>query len=112
MIEDYLGDGLVEDERGGFKLACTPGYEAATYCAQRHDPWAGLRNLECPLVLLRAEKNATSSLASMQRMAALKPNARLAIVEGTGHMLPMERPDRVRAAIETALLLGGTRALD
>ncbi len=30
-IEDYVADGLIEDEkRGGFKLACAPKFEAAT----------------------------------------------------------------------------------
>ena len=52
---DYVADGLVEDGKGGFKLACRPAYEAATYCAHRHDPWGALRKRQTdPLVLLRA----------------------------------------------------------
>ncbi len=42
----------------------------------------------------------------MHRMAAIKADARVATVKGAGHMLPMERPDRARSAIETAVLLG------
>ncbi|MBL8544691.1 MAG: alpha/beta hydrolase [Hyphomonadaceae bacterium] len=106
MVADYVEDGLVEDGKGGFKLACAPRFEAATYCAQRHDPWGALRRVTDPLVMLRAEKNSTISEASMHRIAAIKPDARLATVEGASHMLPMERRDRVRAAIETAALLG------
>ena len=102
-IEDYLADGLVE-AGDGFRLACTPAYEAATFCAQRHDPWMALRRVDCPLVVLRAEKDSTCSPAALLRIAALKPAARLATVEAAGHMLPMQRPDRVRAAIETAAL--------
>jgi pimeloyl-ACP methyl ester carboxylesterase len=41
----------------------------------------------------------------MHRIAAIKPDARVATVEGSGHMIPMERPDRVRAAIESAALM-------
>jgi pimeloyl-ACP methyl ester carboxylesterase len=50
----------------------------------------------------------------MHRVAALKPQARVATVEGAGHMLPMERPDRFRAAIESAVLMarGGRRRDD
>ncbi len=105
VIEDYVADGLIEDGKGGFKLACRPEYEAATYCAHRHDPWGALRRVTDPLVLLRAERGSTISEASMHRIAAVKPDARVATVEGVGHMIPMERPDRVRAAIESAHLL-------
>lgn len=107
-VEDYVGDGLIEDEkRGGFKLACAPRYEAATFTAQRHDPWAALRRVRAPIVMLRAEKNSTVFPAAAHRIAALKPDARIATVEGATHMLPIERPDRARAAIESAALLGG-----
>lgn len=106
VIADYVEDGLVEDGKGGFRLACPPKFEAATYCAQRHDPWGALRRVTDPLVLLRAERGSTISEAGMHRVAAIKDDARVATVEGASHMLPMERPDRVRTAIETALMLG------
>jgi pimeloyl-ACP methyl ester carboxylesterase len=114
VIADYVGDGVVEDKRGGFRLACTPKFEAATFAAQRNNPWIALRNVSCPLVLLRAEQGSTISPAAMHRVAALKPNARVATVEGASHMLPMERPDRVRAAIESAALMarGGRSSRD
>ncbi len=114
VIADYLVDGLKEDRRGGLRLSCSPRFEAATYCAQRHDPWSALRSVSCPLVLLRAEKGSTISAAAMHRLAALKPQARVATVEGATHMLPMERPDRIRAAIESAVLMarGGRKFVD
>lgn len=105
MVADYVADGLVEDGRGGFRLACRPIFEAATYCAQRHDPWAALRKVTDPMVLLRAEKHSTIGEAAAHRVAAIKPDTRIATVEGAGHMLPMERPDRARAAIESAALM-------
>ncbi|ANP45293.1 hypothetical protein ATE48_04895 [Candidatus Viadribacter manganicus] len=105
VIADYVADGLVEDGAGGFKLACAPAFEAATYTAQRHDPWGALRKVTDPLVLLRAEKGSTISEAAMHRVAAIKADARVATVEGASHMLPMERPDRARAAIESAALM-------
>ncbi|MCR6645695.1 MAG: alpha/beta hydrolase [Terricaulis sp.] len=108
VIEDFVGDGLIEDEkRGGFKLACAPKFEAATYCAQRHDPWAAFRRVSQPMVMLRAEHHSTVQAATAHRLAMLKPEARIALVEGASHMLPMERPDRARAAIETAALMSG-----
>lgn len=108
VIIDYVADGLIEDGKGGFKLACRPEYEAATYCAQRNDPWGALRRVTDPMVLLRAERGSTVAEAAMHRIAAMKPDARLATVEGASHMIPMERPGRVRAAIESAHLLART----
>ncbi len=105
VIEDYVADGLVDNDKGGLKLACRPAFEAATYCAQRHDPWGALRKVTDPLVLLRAEHGSTISEAGAHRFASIKADARIATVEGAGHMLPMERPDRARAAIESAALM-------
>ncbi|MFT3727586.1 MAG: alpha/beta hydrolase [Terricaulis sp.] len=114
VIADYVGDGLVADAHGGFRLACRPEFEAATFAAHRHNPWAAMPRLACPLVLLRADVGSTTPAAAMHRIAALKPDARVATVEGATHMLPMERPDRVRAAIEAAVLMahGGRRVGD
>ncbi len=105
-IADYVADGFADDGQG-VKLACAPAYEAATFCAQRHDPWGALRRVRAPLVLLRAEHHSTVFPAAAHRIAALKPDARLATVEGATHMLPIERPDRARAAIEAAALMTG-----
>ncbi len=105
VIADYVADGLVEDPKGGFKLACAPRFEAATYCAQRNAPWEALRRVTDPTVLLRAEHGSTISQVGAHRFASIKPDARIATVEGAGHMLPIERPDRARAAIESATLL-------
>lgn len=105
FIANYVEDGLKEDGASGFKLACRPAFEAATYCAQRHDPWGALRKVTDPMVLMRAEKGSTISEAAMHRIAAINPQARVATVEGASHMLPMERPDRVRSAIESAAMM-------
>jgi pimeloyl-ACP methyl ester carboxylesterase len=106
-VVDYVGDGLVESaKKGGWTLACAPAFEAATYCAQRHDPWGALRRVRAPIVLLRGEHHSTVAPAVAHRIAALKPEARVALVEGASHMLPIERPHRARAAIDSAILMG------
>lgn len=103
-VADYVADGFVEDG-DGVRLACKREYEAATFAAHRHDPWAALQRVSGPIVLLRAEHGSTMSAAAMRKFATMKPDARIATMEGAGHMLPMERPDRARAAIETAALM-------
>lgn len=109
-LSDYVGDGFVEQGEG-VRLACTPAYEAATFAAQRYDPWPAIQRAPGPIVLLRAEHGSSMSSAAAARFAALRPDARIAVVEGASHMLPIERPDRARAAIETAALMASpTRA--
>ncbi len=112
MIADYLEDGLVEDGKGEFRLSCSPAYERATFAAHRNNPWAAFRHVACPIVALRADKQSTFAAVAAHRLAAIKPKARIATVDGAGHMLPMERPDRVRAAIESAALMGRRGGLD
>ncbi|MBU6372548.1 MAG: alpha/beta hydrolase [Alphaproteobacteria bacterium] len=109
-LQDYVEDGAVEAS-GGVALACAPEFEARTFAAQRNDPWAAFERAPAPLVILRAEKGSTLPIRAARRIAALRLDARIATIEGTTHALPMERPDRVRAAIESTLVMAGQAAL-
>ncbi|MGE0045609.1 MAG: hypothetical protein AB7T08_07610, partial [Hyphomonadaceae bacterium] len=66
------------------------------------------------LVVLRAETNSTISVACANRIKSQRPEARIATIAGSTHALPMERPDRARAAIETAHVMatGGAAYVD
>jgi pimeloyl-ACP methyl ester carboxylesterase len=105
QIADYVGDGFNEQPDGTVKLACTPAYEARTFAAQRHDPWAALPKAPAPIVILRADIRSTMPQGAATRVLEIRPDARIATVDGSTHMLPIERPDRVRAAVETAVLM-------
>src|SRR5262249_1731394 len=83
MIADYVGDGLVDTGKGDVKLACSPSYEAATFAAQRNAPWGAVKRAPGPIVILRAEKNSTFPNAAAMRFASLRPDARIATVEGS-----------------------------
>lgn len=107
-VADYVADGFVDDGAGGVRLSCAPAYEAATFVAQRNDPWSALKRVSGPIVMLRAEQGSTTAEPVAQRFAALRPDARIATVAGASHMLPFERPDRVRAAIEAAAVMAAS----
>ncbi len=105
VLADYVEDGFLEDETlGGVRLACTPAYEAATFAAQRNDPWRALMKARDPIAVLRAGRGSTTTPACAERICDLRPKARLAVVEGASHALPMERPDRARAVMETVIV--------
>jgi pimeloyl-ACP methyl ester carboxylesterase len=105
-LADYVDDGFVEDAQG-VTLACTRYYEARTFAAQGHDTWRALQHAPGPIVVLRAEHGSPMSEKEVRRLAARRPDIRLATIEDSTHALPMEKPDRVRAAIESTALLGG-----
>ena len=109
-LADYAEDGFVETGQGDVALTCTPAYEAATFMAQAHDPWTPLAKAGGPLVALRAEIGSTTSDAAAERMHSMRPDMRIATVEGATHALPVERPDRARAAIEMTLMLAQGQA--
>lgn len=111
QLRDYLTDGLIETGEGDLRLACTPTYEARTFAAQRHDPWIALTRAPGPPLALRAEKGSTFPSACVDQAMAIRPDARIATIPGASHMLPLERGDRARAAIETAILMGRPEGL-
>lgn len=111
QLADYLADGL-EKTSAGFTLTCPPQYEARTFAAQRHNPWRAAARAPSPLICLKAEHNSTFGPSATARLLQLRPDTRIAVVEGGTHMFPMERPDRARAAIETAVMMANPNYRD
>ncbi|AWN47730.1 alpha/beta hydrolase [Methylobacterium terrae] len=95
-LADYVADGFREGP-GGVTLTCTGAWEASSYMAQGHDPWAALARLARPAEILRAETGSTCALDADPR-----PGVEVETVPGTTHFLPFEAPERVRAAIRRA----------
>lgn len=59
-----------------------------------------LRAITVPTLLLCGSQDAWSPMAQHQAMQALAPGAGLDVVDGAGHMAPMERPEEVAHALE------------
>jgi pimeloyl-ACP methyl ester carboxylesterase len=112
-LDDYLADGLLDDESapGAVRLACSPAFEARTFAAQRHNPWSAWLRAPSPILVLRAGLGSTFAERSVAHCSALRSEARIITVEGATHMLPFERPDRVRATIESAVVMSSSTAL-
>jgi pimeloyl-ACP methyl ester carboxylesterase len=99
-LEAYLDGGLIETA-DGMALACAPAYESATFRAVSPHVEAALAALKCPFVLLAGEQGSTVQDAELAAFAAHPACIRAERVAGTSHFLPLERPEPVRAAIET-----------
>jgi pimeloyl-ACP methyl ester carboxylesterase len=83
----------------------TPGIFAAQIRALLDRPAAGevLRTIQCPTLLLCGRQDGWSPLARHEEMAKLVAGARLAVIEDSGHMVTMERPEKVTAQLESWL---------
>ena len=104
FLQDYVTDGVVRREMDGdWELACQPDWEAASFGAQRNRPWSALKKVECPVVVVLAEKGSTCSPSAAQKISQIKPLAFVQRVQGTSHFLPMERPYAVRDRISDFL---------
>ena len=102
-FDGFIECGLIGDSE--VRLACRPDVEADIYRAWRdHDTWDKLGSIEIPVIVMTGEESDTITPAFAREQASRFPKAGIEIVPGTGHFLPMERPeivaDRVRRLVE------------
>jgi pimeloyl-ACP methyl ester carboxylesterase len=95
MLADYIADGLIETP-DGFTLACDPAWEASNYAAQSHDPWRALKQLNCPVTVLKAEGIGPCRLPENPRGL---PHVTVGTVPGGTHFFPMLQADIARDAL-------------
>jgi len=65
--------------------------------------WRLVSNIDVPTLLIRGERSDILSAAVAKRMAAAIPNCRLVEVPGSGHPVPLDKPDEFLAAVQTFL---------
>jgi pimeloyl-ACP methyl ester carboxylesterase len=58
-----------------------------------------LPTIACPTLVLCGREDALTPPAVHEEMAAAIPRARLVLVDGSGHLSPLERPEAVTAAL-------------
>ena len=62
-------------------------------------PGEGLRQLRCPVMAIGADHDAISPLPDLAAFAQAVPAAQTVVLEGTGHMVMLERPDAFNTEI-------------
>lgn len=122
QVERALGgrlDAVMRDEMKPNYLAEGPGKEAildlclamaldlgpeafarqSAALATRPDQTATLRAFRGPALVLMGQEDRLCPRDRHDLMAGLMPQARLVVVEGAGHLPPLERPEAVTAAL-------------
>ncbi len=101
-LDAYVAGGM-RDTAAGAELACTPAWEAATFLAVTTGVAGALRAWRGPLAMLHGTAFSTVSQADADAIA--DAGATVERIDGASHFLPLEHPERVRAAIR-ALPIG------
>jgi len=100
-VADYVETGLVPD-RDGFRLACAPDWEAATFSVFPFHLARLGRKVRVPVTVLTASERSTAYNPSLEGFMRRHGRVKRIAVPGTTHFLPMERPEIVRREIRLA----------
>ena len=96
VLRLYAKEGTFQREDGQFQLKCPGEIEAQIYeNSASLDVWEALPRIACPTLLLRGELTDAYLTAIAEGASQRIPDACLAVIEGAGHLAPMERPDAV-----------------
>ncbi len=101
-IADYIKGGTVEDGEGGFRLACSPQWEATNFAIYPFNLASLGKRVRVPMTILYGTEHSTLPEDLLRRLVAGHTDARAVRVPGASHFLPMEQPDLVRAEILAA----------
>lgn len=82
-------------------MAAVPAeiYRQSLYCLTSFDRRSLLAELSIPTLIIAGEHDRAAPPAGMQRLADRIAGARFVCLEGSGHMLPMERPAAFNRAL-------------
>ena len=102
MVVDYVETGLAADG-DGFRLACDPKWEAASYATYPFRMAALGSRIEVPVTILYGTVGSATAPTVLAEFARRHGRTRTMPIEGASHFLPMEHPDLVRAEIRRAV---------
>ena len=101
-IADYVETGLVPDGGNGYRLACTPVWEAAIYAAHPVRIQRLGDRIAAPVTILHGTSGSSASKPLLEEFAGRHGKTRLVCVDGATHFLPMEQPQIVQEEIRRA----------
>lgn len=103
-LEAYVDGGFRLQSDGSLLLKCRPDREAAVFAASlMHGAFDRLGELTCPVRIIAGEITDTHPQALLDQYEAEIPDVTTAVLPGTTHFIPMERPDLVAAEVEAVL---------
>lgn len=92
---DYVNAGLRETGEGQLTLRFPREWEAAIYARPPLDVWELIPQVSHRTLAVRGEHSQTLQPADWERWQQLQPDARFVQMDGAGHLLPLEQPQRL-----------------
>ncbi|WP_448579799.1 alpha/beta fold hydrolase [Thermaurantiacus sp.] len=100
-LEAYLEGGLVAEEGGGVRLACSPAWEATSFRGVSTRLEEAMRSPDAPpFMLLAGDIGSTVSPEDEATIRALHPQAPVTRFAGVGHFFPVTHAALVRPWFE------------
>jgi pimeloyl-ACP methyl ester carboxylesterase len=100
MVDLYIRYGFQKDPSGERQLVCSPQKEAALFMGgMKYNPWPSLPKILCPVLVLEGETSENRIFDELEKASSQMPQGTYALIEGVGHLMPMERPKKVTQII-------------
>jgi pimeloyl-ACP methyl ester carboxylesterase len=95
ILDLYVDHGFAPGPEG-WTIRCEPAVEADNYReGGNHDTWDRLDDLDLPVLLVTGERSDTHHGAYLDALVGRFPDVELVVIEGAGHLVPMERPEAI-----------------
>lgn len=92
-LDAYVDHGFVDGADGRRHLRCAPATEAEYYrMASAHGAWDRLGEVRIPVMVVSGEHSDSHPPEFADRLASRFGDARLVVVPGASHFVPMEQP--------------------
>lgn len=109
-LEVYVRHGFAPSADGAVEIKCHPDVEAQLYLmGPHHRAWDGLRQVECPVTLMRGSVLIPGPAYWAEAIVSELPNVLFLQVEGLGHLGPLEDPEQMAVLVASTLAAGPGR---
>ena len=99
IVAPGTGPDVVAGATGAMARIAPAGFEQAVRCLPTHDLRGRLDAITAPTLVIVGQLDTETPLSYSRYLADVLPNARLAVIEGAGHLSNLERPELVNACI-------------
>ncbi len=102
MLDIYIRYGMVTGDTGGLTLACHPRREAALFMGgMQANPWPLLEKVQCPALVMEGGESENRNYIDLKKASEMLPRGEFMVMEGAGHLVPMEKPGEVMQVVHS-----------